>query len=224
MKKHFGIKPFLIAAAVAVTGAVSAVTAGAVENSNISDLTLPSAGAVQNITKPSDDYAKYTIPDEDDTEKQNDDVNSDTAPDKSYYYGNDPKLETEAVGGEVKNEEINSRTRPFDSEFARAAFSFLNEYHEAHKNERKNDSGYETFMGFNFLTGEVFYDTASNDFKMLYTDSDGTRHYENGNGEEVTVLPVTIDNGIVIYFMDNAIPEDNLTLYSRERIYTPAVE
>lgn len=43
MKKHFGIKPFVIAAAIMTTGAVSIIGASAATSGNISDLIAPSA-------------------------------------------------------------------------------------------------------------------------------------------------------------------------------------
>lgn len=41
MKKHFGIKPFVIAAAIMTTGAVSVIGASAATSGNVSDLIAP---------------------------------------------------------------------------------------------------------------------------------------------------------------------------------------
>lgn len=181
MKKLFRIKPLLIAAAVMTTGAVSAVSAGAAENTNISELTLPKIEAPA-ITNPN--------------EEAKPDVTSEVS-----YEVNDPELEIESAGGEIINLNIDRET------FTTAAFNFLSKYHELHKDERKNDSEYEMFMGCNHLTGEVLYNMSLCDFSMLYEDSDGTRHYVNSNGEKVSVAPMTIDDGVKIYFLDNAVPD-----------------
>lgn len=47
MKKHFSIKPLIVAAAVMTTGALCAISAGAAANTNVSDLTLPGATAAE---------------------------------------------------------------------------------------------------------------------------------------------------------------------------------
>lgn len=181
MKKLFRIKPLLIAAAVMTTGAFSAVSAGAAKNTNISELTLPKIEAPA-ITNP------------------NEEAKPDVTPEVSYEE-NDPELKTESAGGEMINPNIDRET------FTKAALNFLSKYHELHKDDRKNDSLYEMFMGFNHLTGEVVYNTTLCDFSMLYEDGDGTRHYKTSDGGKVSVAPMTIDNGIEIYFLDNAVPE-----------------
>lgn len=47
MKKHFTIKPLLIAAVITATGAISALSAGAVTSPDISEETPPTTAAVQ---------------------------------------------------------------------------------------------------------------------------------------------------------------------------------
>lgn len=186
MKKHFAIKPFLIAAAVAVTGAVSAVSAGAAENSNISDLTLPKVEAPV-ITEPTEV------------------VNSEVMPDVSYYYGNDPELETEPAGGEV----ISIKTD--EAAIKHAIFAFMNEYCKAHKDDPSNDDPtIEKFFFFNTTTREAAYDVSCTELKLIYEDADGIRHYENSDGEKFSVSPITIDDGVALYFWDNAVPDGDL--------------
>lgn len=185
MKKLFRIKPLLIAAAVMTYGAVSAVSAGAAENTNISELTLPKIEAPA-ITNP------------------NEEAKPDVTPEVSYEE-NDPELKTESAGGEMINPNIDRET------FTKAALNFLSKYHELHKDDRKNDSLYEMFMGFNHLTGEVFYNTSSCDFSMLYEDSDGTRHYKTSDGKKVSVTPTAIGSEVRIYFLDDAVPEGDLS-------------
>lgn len=186
MKKHFAIKPFLIAAAVAVTGAVGAVSAGAAENTNISDLTLPKVEAPV-ITEP------HEV------------VNSEVMPDISYYYGNDPYLETEPAGGDVINVKTDERI------FKRAVIKFINSYSELQKDDHPaDDPAIEKFFFYNTTTREAAYDVSCTEFELLYEDTEGVRHYENSDGEKFSVSPITIDEGVVLYFWDNAVPEGDL--------------
>lgn len=191
MKKLFRIKPLVIAAAIMTTGAICAVSAGAAVNTNISELTLPNAGVAQtNTTEPSDEIEQS--------------VGTDP--------WEDPEAENEPSAGEVNNAETDSGSKLFgDPEFTRAVFDFLNEYHESHKDDRNNDSPYEMFMGFNYLTSEVFYNTSSFDFAMLYEDSDGIRHYKTSDGKKVSVTPTAIGGEVRIYFLDDAVPEGDLS-------------
>ncbi len=52
MKKHFTIKPLLVAAAIMTTGAISVISAGAATNTNVSDLTTPGTAAEQPAAEP----------------------------------------------------------------------------------------------------------------------------------------------------------------------------
>lgn len=58
MKKHFTIKPLLVAAAIMTTGAISVISAGAATNTNVSDLTAPQTAAQSEPVQPAEPAAE----------------------------------------------------------------------------------------------------------------------------------------------------------------------
>ncbi len=172
MKKNFSVKPFIVAAAIMAAGAVSAVSAGAAVNTNVSDITTPGAATKQPAASEVQETSAQNITPAESAEKSAEKA-------KVVKQIEEAEGEIAEINGQLTNmiEENNS-----DMKFIGGSIV---------GSENTVEMAPEGLVHFE----------GKDDPEFIREDSDGTKYYKTRDGEVISVRPVTEENSsYYLYF------------------------